>query len=106
MTIHHESEHEREHDRALELARAAARSYCEEHQLGDAAGLDDPPLLGPVTIERDGRSVVAFRWLGAGRGEDYVQAEVHLDSGQVTVSGAKGHDTLPTWTQRDSDADS
>lgn len=81
----------------LGTARAAAQEYARRHGLLDPDGvLDDRPLLGPATISGDGDgAVVAYRWLGSGRGSDYVQVEVDRASGTLTVHGARGHDALP-----------
>lgn len=79
-------------------ARSAARAYLEMHDYGqDSRGLDGPPVLGPVEFERDGRGLVAYRWLGAGRGASYVQVEVDTESGATTVHGAAGHEAFPIW---------
>jgi hypothetical protein len=56
--------------------------------------IDEPPLLGPLTIERDGRAATVFRWLGHGRGADYVQAEVDDVDGSIVVHGGFGHAEL------------
>jgi hypothetical protein len=84
----------------LARARAAARSYSEMHGFGDVSALAGPPVLGPVRLSREGRQVVAFRWFGAGRGQDYVQVEFDAETGDVTVSGARGHDAFPVWRPR------
>jgi len=81
----------------LRAARSAARTYCQMHALPDARSIDGPPVLGPVAITRDGRPMVAYRWLGAGRGEDYVQVELDTETGDIVVHGARGHDQLSEW---------
>jgi hypothetical protein len=82
----------------LEVARAAARTFLATHDLPAelVAQLDDPPLLGPVTITVDGLDATAYRWLGSGRGETYVQVAVGPDA--ITVHGARGDSQLPTMT--------
>lgn len=79
-------------------ARSAARAYLQMHDYGqDTRGLDGPPLLGPVVVTRDRQSLVAYRWLGAGRGENYVQVEIDTESGATTVHGSAGHEAFPAW---------
>ncbi len=82
----------------LEAARSAARIFLASHDLptGLLAKLDDPPLLGPVTITVDGLDATAYRWLGSGRGETYVQVAVGPDA--ITVHGAHDDRQLPTMT--------
>jgi hypothetical protein len=41
--------------------------------------------------------MVAYRWLGAGRGEDYVQVDLDGETGDIVVHGARGHDQLSEW---------
>jgi len=83
-----------EHDGLVDRARAAAARFCLEfdfpaEQLRELESA--PPVLGPVAIERDGRAVLAYRWLGSGRGSDYVQAELDQETGEVVaVHGARG----------------
>ena len=84
----------------LSRARAAARAYCRMHHYGDQDRLDGAPVLGPLTITRDGRTVNVYRWLGSGRGSDYVQVEVDSETGDITVSGAHGDEGLPTWQSK------
>jgi hypothetical protein len=81
----------------LRSARAAARAYCLMHGYGDQGALERDPVLGPVTLTRDGRTVTAYRWLGSGRGADYVQVEIDLENGEITVSGARGDHGFPSW---------
>ncbi len=82
----------------LELARAAARTFLATHDLPAEllAQLDEPPLLGPVSLTVDGVAATAYRWLGSGRGETYVQVAVGPDA--VTVNGSHGDAQLPTLT--------
>ena len=81
----------------LAVARSAARTYGELHGLSHLDEVDGPPVLGPVRLERDGRPVVAFRWLGSGRGGDYVQVELDVETGRTVVYGARGDEALPEW---------
>lgn len=67
------------------------------HRLPGARSIAGPPVVGPVAITRDGRPMVAYRWLGAGRGEDYVQVELDGETGDIVVHGARGDDQLSEW---------
>lgn len=85
----------------LEEARTAARRYLQHHGFAtaDLDGLEQPPILGPVPFtDADGETVTAYRWLGAGRGESYVQAEVGAE--RIVVHGAHGDRGLPPTTTR------
>jgi hypothetical protein len=84
----------------LARARAAARAYCGMHDYGDPAALDGSPVLGPIALTRDGRTLTVFRWLGSGRGQDFVQVELDVKTGDLTVSGAQGDRSFPTWIVR------
>jgi hypothetical protein len=77
----------------LAIARGAARRYSESVGLPDdqARELLEPPLSGPVDIDRDGNAVSAYRWLGGGRGAPYLQVEVDRAHGVVTVFGGANH---------------
>jgi hypothetical protein len=86
-------------DRTVDAVRAAAAAFCREFDLAPEKVdeiLRNPPLLGPVTVERDGRTVTAYRWLGSGRGSDYVQVEVDA-TGRIEVFGARGDSELGPW---------
>jgi hypothetical protein len=89
-------------DAMRELAREAARAFCT--QFGFSAqhlqALDGPPLFEAVPVERDGRQALAFRWLGGGRGEPYVQPEVSPAGDAVTVYGGFGHQEFGPWPYR------
>jgi hypothetical protein len=77
-------------DPVLSRARSAALAFCRDGGFAPeqlAAIENEPPLLGPVDFERDGRIFTAYRWLGGGRGSDYVQVEVDA-GGAVVVRGA------------------
>jgi len=50
--------------------------------------------MGPLSLKRDGRDVTVFRWLGHGRGADYVQVEVDDRDGSIVVSGSVAHDEI------------
>lgn len=77
----------------LRRARAAAQTFAREKAFSPEriAKLAEAPLGEPVTIKRDGRDVTTFRWLGHGRGDDYVQAEVAASDGSVVVYGGFAH---------------
>jgi len=83
-----------------EQARSAARAFCTEFGFpeGRMKELDGPPLSGPLSLERDGRQVVVYRWLGGGRGDYYVQVETDEDGGRVVVYGGYGHKEFGPWT--------
>jgi hypothetical protein len=84
-------------DALLSRARAAAYAYCRMHDYGDRAALEDAPVLGPLNITRDGRTLSVYRWLGHGRGADFVQVEIDSENGDITVLGAHGDQGLPSW---------
>ena len=77
----------------LALARAAATRYAASVGLppDQVDELKGPPLSGPVDVERAGTSVVAYRWLGGGRGAPYLQVELDRDAGVVTIYGGANH---------------
>ncbi len=83
----------------LELARAAAREFCRQFGFSpdQMRALAGPPLMEPTALDRDGRRVTAYRWLGGGRGGPYVQAEVEEDTGKVVVHGGFGHQEFGPW---------
>jgi len=87
----------------LVLARAAARAFCAQFDFPPAKRreLEGAPLFEPVTIERDGHPVIAYRWLGGGRGDYYVQAEIAQDTCQVVVYGSSGHQEYGPWVYED-----
>ena len=84
----------------LELARAAAKAFCEHFDFPSQQlqELDGPTLFDPVPLDRDGRSVTAYRWLGGGRGGPYVQVELPDDGdGDVVVYGGDAHREFGPW---------
>lgn len=84
---------------AIEAARIAARGYLDRFDFppGTLAEVDGPPILGPVVFDRDGRTITAYRWLGGGRGQTYVQVDMAADA--IKVSGARGDAELPPWEE-------
>jgi hypothetical protein len=75
----------------LTRARSAAVAFCRDAGFAPeqlAAIEEQAPLLGPVEFERDQRTFTAYRWLGGGRGGDYVQVEIDAASGRIVVRGA------------------
>lgn len=78
----------------LELARSAARAYAAEVGLpGEQTGqLVSAPVLGPVDIGEPDAAVVVYRWLGGGRGGPFLQVEVDVASGRVTVFSGSDHE--------------
>ena len=92
-------------DAERELAREAARAFCAQFGFPaeDLAALDAPPLFEGVPVERDGTAAVAFRWLGGGRGEPYVQPEIGATGDVVTVYGGFSHREFGPWLYRPKD---
>ena len=93
----------------LALARSAAKAFCAtfDFPAEKIRELDGPPILGPLSLERGGRSVMAYRWLGGGRGDYYVQAEVSQDQSQdVVVYGGYSHQEFGPWSFNEADTDS
>ena len=82
-------------------ARTAARRYALRHGFTptEQSLIDAPPVLGPITFDRDGTPVTAYRWIGAGRGATYIQVE--LTPTHLLVRGARGDAELPTETATD-----
>jgi hypothetical protein len=82
----------------LLLARSAAKAFCTtfDFPAEKIAKLSNPPLLGPSAFQREGMDVVAYRWLGAGRGADIVQVELQ-GNGKIIVRGGSGHKELGPW---------
>jgi hypothetical protein len=82
-----------------ELAREAARAFCT--QFGFSAehlqALAGPPVLEAIPVKRDDRQLLAFRWLGGGRGGPYVQPEISPDDDSVTVYGGFSHQEFGPW---------
>jgi hypothetical protein len=85
-------------DATADRARTAARGYARRHGYTptEQSLIDAPPVLGPVTFDRDGTPVTAYRWMGAGRGATYVQVE--LTPTHLLIRGARGDAELPTET--------
>ena len=84
----------------LEQARAAAKAFCAQFEFpaDQIQAFDSPVLLGPVPIERDGKMVTAYRWLGGGRGGPYVQVEVPESAeDEVVVYGSDAHHEFGPW---------
>ena len=88
----------------IELAHSAAKAFCSKFEFPaeKIRELDGPPLQGPVTLERAGRHVVSYRWLGGGRGDYIVQVETDEQSGQIIVYGGYGHNEFGPWVFRKS----
>jgi len=87
-------------DSRLDQARTAARAFCVHFDFpaSQLQELDGPPLFEPMPLERDGRSVTAYRWLGGGRGGPYVQVEIPDDSTEdVVVYGGDAHGEFGPW---------
>ena len=66
-----------------------------KEKLDELLGL---PLDGPLLLERNGKQMEVFRWLGHGRGDYIVQCEIELTSGKVTVFGGFGHKEFGPWS--------
>jgi len=81
------------------LARSAAKAFCTTFSFpaDRINNLDGPLLIGPVSLEREGRPIIAYRWLGGGRGSAYVQVEVYQDTHQVVVYGGYSHQEFGPW---------
>jgi len=81
------------------LARSAAKAFCATFNFpaDQISRLDGPPLIEPVSLEREGRPTTAYRWLGGGRGSYYVQVEVYQDDCQVVVYGGYAHQEFGPW---------
>jgi hypothetical protein len=81
----------------LALARAAAYIFADSAGLSDdqVRALADPPLCGPVAIDRDDRALTAYRWLGSGRGGPYLQVEIDHAARTVTVHAGDHHEERP-----------
>ncbi len=81
---------------AIERAREAARLFCRRYGFspGQLREVDGPPLLGPLSMEREGRRVTVYRWLGNGRGAPIVQVETDERDGSTVVYGGYAHREL------------
>jgi hypothetical protein len=81
------------------LARSAAKAFCAifNFPADQITRLDGPPVIEPLSLDREGRRVMVYRWLGGGRGTYYVQAEVYQDNHQVVVYGGYGHQEFGPW---------
>lgn len=84
----------------LEIARAAACNFCKEFKFKEKylSKLQEPPVDGPIYLERDKDKFVVFRWLGGGRGDIYIQTEVNLKSKKITVYGGYSHQEFGPWS--------
>lgn len=80
------------------LARRAAHAYWAGLELPAPERIDAPPVLGPVTLpgEQGADERVAYRFIGPGRGGDYVQVELDLAAMTATVHGAVAGGQQPT----------
>ena len=84
----------------LEKARNAAEEFCRKFAFAERyiEKLKNEPIQKPLLLDRDGRRVEVFRWLGHGRGAPIVQVEVGLDDHVVTVFGGPGDRELGPWS--------
>jgi len=84
----------------LERARTAALEFC--HHFGFPQNYIDRikgnPIQKPLVIERNGKPVEVFRWLGHGRGESYVQVELGTKTDEITVYGALSDREFGPWS--------
>ena len=94
------SRNDAEEARRLERARAAAREFCWRFGLPKRYldQLEAPPIQQPLVIERDGRPVQVFRWLGHGRGAPILQVELGTTTADVTVYGGFNDREFGPWT--------
>lgn len=85
-------------DDQVASARAAAVAFARRHGYSEdeIRQIDAEPILGPVTFDRNGVSIVAYRWIGAGRGSAYVQVEIGAGS-EIAVLGARSASEFPAW---------
>ncbi len=85
----------------IQVARSAAKAFCAKFDFPSdkLSELDGAPLLGPVSLQREGHDVVSYRWLGGGRGDYIVQVEVY-ESGRIVVYGGYGHGEFGPWVYR------
>ena len=76
----------------LEVARRVARAYWVDLGLPGVDRIEAPPVLGPVDLtgEPGASSQVAFRFIGPGRGGDYVQVELDPDAGTAGARRCRG----------------
>lgn len=84
----------------MQVARQVARAYWIDLGLPGVDRIDAPPVLGPVDLPGGpgARSQVAFRFIGPGRGGDYVQVELDSHAGTAVVHGAAEGRQQPTRT--------
>jgi hypothetical protein len=77
----------------LEVARSAAKAFCVKYKFPPAKmrELDGSPVLGPSALKYEGQNVTAYRWLGGGRGDYYVQVMFYHESNRVVVHGGYEH---------------
>jgi hypothetical protein len=89
----------RDPQQELMLARSAAKAFCTTFHfpVDKLDQLDNPPLFDPISLEREGRPVVAYRWLGGGRGDYYVQVEIDQDDDRATAYGGDSHQEFGPW---------
>lgn len=83
----------------LDLARSAAQAFCREFEFPaeKIRDLDSPPISAPVSLDRDGRSITSYRWLGGGRGDYIVQVEIYQDYSQIVVYGGYDDQEFGPW---------
>jgi hypothetical protein len=99
------SEPEGDVDEDMTAAARVARARVAAEQFGRQFGfsepqleaLQGPPIQPPLVIERDGRRVEVYRWLGHGRGQSSIQVEIDLGNDAVTVYGSLGDRGLGPW---------
>lgn len=84
----------------LAVAGRVAREYWIALGLPGVDRIDAPPVLGPIDLPGGpgARSQVAFRFIGPGRGGDYVQVELDFHAGTAVVHGAAEGRQLPPRT--------
>ncbi len=83
----------------LDMAREAAKAFCTHFSfpVDKLKEIDGDPLSGPTEIVRDKRKVIVYRWLGGGRGDYVVQAEIQPGTADIIVNGGYNHKEFGPW---------
>jgi hypothetical protein len=89
-------------DPQLEVARSAAKAFCSKFKFPPEKmkELDGSPKFGPSVLKYEGQNVTAYRWLGAGRGDYYVQVIFSHESKRVVVHGGYEHKEFGPWVYK------
>lgn len=83
----------------LDMAREAAKAFCTHFSfpVDKLKEIDGDPISGPTELVKDNKKIIVYRWLGGGRGDYIVQAEIQPGTADIIVSGGFDHKEFGPW---------